>query len=159
MTVDHSHNFINRLIRYGPIIIWLCIISYASTNQFSHDNTSRFIRPFLKWIFSTQPEEFIDNIHHYIRKLAHFSEYAILSFFICRAFYSSYKKFLSNNWIFWSSFCIIIFALLDEYHQSFEESRTSSFTDSLIDIAGGLVVVFIFFMFNKNNSKKQIAVA
>jgi VanZ family protein len=38
---------------------------------------------------------------------------------------------------------IVIFALLDEYHQSFVTTRQASVYDSLIDIAGGLTALII----------------
>jgi VanZ family protein len=35
----------------------------------------------------------------------------------------------------------VVYALLDEYHQSFVPSRTGSVYDSLIDATGGLVAL------------------
>jgi VanZ family protein len=37
----------------------------------------------------------------------------------------------------------VIYALLDEYHQSFVPSRTASIFDSMIDMAGGLTALLI----------------
>jgi len=38
---------------------------------------------------------------------------------------------------------VVAFALADEYHQSFVPTRTGSFYDSLIDIAGGLTALLV----------------
>jgi len=38
---------------------------------------------------------------------------------------------------------IVVYALVDEYHQSFVPSRTASIFDSLIDMAGGLTALLI----------------
>jgi len=38
---------------------------------------------------------------------------------------------------------IVVYALIDEYHQSFVPSRTASIFDSFIDIAGGLTALVI----------------
>jgi VanZ family protein len=44
---------------------------------------------------------------------------------------------------------VVIYALLDEFHQSFVPSRTASIYDSAIDVAGGLTVLLICRQFGK----------
>jgi len=38
---------------------------------------------------------------------------------------------------------VVVYAWIDEYHQSFVPSRTASIFDSLIDMAGGLTALLI----------------
>jgi VanZ family protein len=38
---------------------------------------------------------------------------------------------------------VVVYALADEYHQSFVPSRTASIYDSLIDMIGGLTALLI----------------
>jgi len=45
---------------------------------------------------------------------------------------------------------VVIYGLLDEFHQSFVPSRTASIYDSMIDIAGGLTVLLIFKFFGRS---------
>lgn len=141
-----TSSFLSKLFRYGPILFWFSVISMASTNNFSNENTSHYIKPFLEWLVPDQSEDFIDGIHFSIRKLAHFTEYAILAFFVCIALLSSHKIWLKKYWLIWAIACIVLFALVDEYHQLFEETRMGSIADSLIDSIGGLFTIALFFI-------------
>jgi len=90
------------------------------------------------WLFPNTSPETLATIHFIIRKLAHFTEYAILGVLAARAFRTSPRWFLI------SAVLIIVYALLDEYHQSFVPSRTASVFDSFIDMAGGIsALIFI----------------
>jgi VanZ family protein len=126
------------LSRYLPLVIWLAFISYASSDSFNAGNTSRIIGPLVLWLFPNTSPETMATIHFITRKLAHFTEYAILGFLAARAFRTSPRWFLI------SAVLIVVYALLDEYHQSFVPSRTASIFDSLIDMAGGIsALIFI----------------
>jgi len=126
------------LSRYLPLVIWLAFISYASSDSFNAGNTSRIIGPLVLWLFPNTSPETMTTIHFITRKLAHFTEYAILGFLAARAFRTSPRWFLI------SAVLIVVYALLDEYHQSFVPSRTASIFDSLIDMAGGIsALIFI----------------
>lgn len=82
-------------------------------------------------------------VHMITRKLAHFTEYAILGFLAARAFSTSPRPAIRTRWFLISLALVVTFALLDEYHQSFVPSRTGSPVDSVIDIAGGLTALLI----------------
>ena len=126
------------LSRYLPLVVWLAFIFFASSDNFNAGNTSRIIGPFVLWLFPNTSAETLATIHFITRKLAHFTEYAVLGFLAARAFRSS-----SERWFLISVVLIVVYALLDEYHQSFVPSRTASVFDSLIDIAGGLTALLI----------------
>jgi len=82
-------------------------------------------------------------VHLVTRKLAHFTEYAVLGFLAARAFRTSPRPAISSRWFLISLTMIVVYALADEYHQSFVPTRTGSIYDSLIDIAGGLTALLI----------------
>jgi VanZ family protein len=130
-----------RLWRYGPLMLWMAFISFASTSEFSAINTSRIIAPLLVWLFPGISSERLNLIHFFIRKTAHFSEYAVLGLLTARAFVTSTHTFLRHYWFQTGVLLIASYALLDEYHQSFVPSRTASIYDSLIDMAGGLAAL------------------
>jgi len=81
------------------------------------------------------------TIHFITRKVAHFTEYAILGFLAARAFRTSPRPAISGRWFLISVAVIVVYALIDEYHQSFVPSRTASVFDSFIDMAGGLTAL------------------
>ena len=129
------------LSRYVPLVAWLAFISYASSGSFSAGNTSRIIGPLVLWLFPNTSMETLATIHFVTRKVAHFTEYAILGFLAARAFRSSPRPSIRQRWFLMSAALIVVFALLDEYHQSFVPNRTGTIYDSFIDIAGGLTAL------------------
>jgi VanZ family protein len=129
--------------RYFPLIAWLAFISVASSDSFSAGNTSRIIGPLVLWLFPNTSAETLAVIHLITRKVAHFTEYAILAFLAARAFRTSPRPTLANKWFLASFALVVVYALIDEYHQSFVPSRTGSGYDSFIDIAGGLVMLLV----------------
>jgi len=134
---------VRLLSRYFPLIAWLAFISFASTDEFNAGNTSRIIGPLILWLFPTTSPETLGVIHFITRKIAHFTEYAILGFLAARAFRTSPRPAIHQRWFLICLILIVIYALLDEYHQSFVPSRTASLGDSLIDMAGGLTALLI----------------
>lgn len=130
-----------RVWRYGPLVLWLLFISFASTSGFSAANTSRIFRPLLLWLFPTLSESRLEILHLLTRKMGHFTEYAILGFLAWRAFVTSSNEFIQRHWFQLGSGLVVIYALLDEFHQRFEPTRTGSIYDSGIDVVGGLTVL------------------
>ena len=135
--------------RYLPLIVWLVFIFFASSDNLNAGNTSRIIGPLILWLFPSTSPETLAVVNVIMRKIAHFSEYAILGFLAARAFRTSPHPAINRRW-FWICIALVaVYALLDEYHQSFVPSRTASIFDSLIDIAGGITVL-IFIRFRKD---------
>ena len=128
---------------YLPLIAWLAFISFASSGSFSAGNTSRIIGPLVLWLFPNTSPETLAVIHFTTRKIAHFTEYAILGFLAARAFRTSPRPAIRDRWLLICVTLIVVYALMDEFHQSFVPSRTASIFDSLIDIAGGLTALLI----------------
>lgn len=133
-----------RFWRYAPLFIWIVLISFASTSQFSGFNTSRIVRPLLLWLFPNISDERLMLVHFLVRKSAHFISYAVLGWLAARAFISSSRDFLRQRWFLFALLLVIIRSLLDEYQQTFVPSRSGSLWDCLIDIAGGLASILIF---------------
>lgn len=135
-----------RIIRYAPLVLWIGLVLFLSTGQASMSNTSRFIRPFLEFLFPNASEKTFLVYHGYIRKLAHVTEYAILAFWACRAFSNSSRKFVRRFWFIISFVLVSLIASIDETNQSFLASRTGSITDVAFDASGGLAMIIIFYL-------------
>ncbi|MEP6819516.1 MAG: VanZ family protein [bacterium] len=138
-----------RIWRYGPLVLWILFISFASTEQFAASNTSRMVRPILLWLFPNLSEAKLAAVHFLMRKAGHFTEYAVFGFLVRRAFITSSQAFLQRYWFQLGLLIVVIYALLDEFHQSFVPSRTPSIYDSAIDVAGGLTVLLILKFWGK----------
>ena len=126
-----------RLRRYGPLIAWMAFIFFASTVQFSASNTSRIIRPLLLWLFPEISEPSIQRVHFFVRKTAHFTEYAVLALLAARALRTSGLAALRRSWWLVAFALVAAVSLTDEYHQSFLPSRTGTIYDSYLDMTGG----------------------
>jgi VanZ family protein len=143
-----KHSWRGRIIRYAPLIFWIGVILLASSTAGASKNTSQIIRPLLEWIFSTASPETITTYHNYIRKSAHFTEYAILAFFASRAFWNSSAQILRRFWYVFAFLIVFAVGSIDEYNQSFNVLRTGSFYDTLLDAAGGLTMILMLYLFS-----------
>jgi len=139
--------------RYFPLIAWLAFISFASSDDFNASNTSRIIGPLVLWLFPSTSPETLAVVHFIMRKIAHFTEYAILGFLAARAFRTSPRPAIQQRWFLICAALVVVYALLDEYHQSFVPSRTASIYDSMIDMAGGLTA--LVFIYSRKGAKAQ----
>ena len=148
-----------RLVRYGPLVLWIGVILFASTDGFSAGNTSRIIRPLMLWLFPEITEAQLGTVHLLTRKTAHFVEYAVLAFLARRAFITSMREGLKNHWFALSLMLVVVVAVIDELHQSYVPARTGSIYDSGIDIAGGLTVLLVYWIYRRRRSRVAIAAA
>ena len=151
---QNSSTLSRRLLRYGPLLLWTGVIWFASTGGFSAGNTSRVIRPLLLWLFPDTTEPTLTAVHFYIRKAAHFIEYAILALIARRAFISSSRDSLRDHWFASSLVFVTLVATIDELHQSFVPVRTGSIYDIFIDLAGGLTVLGVCWLYQRRQQAR-----
>ena len=144
-----------RLWRYGPLIFCMAAIFLASTDELSGSKTTLVIEPFLRWFFPHITSQRVELIHFLVRKAGHFSEYAILGFLAARAISTSRHYLFRARWFVASLVLVSLYALLDEYHQSFVPSRTASIYDSMIDVAGGLTALLVVALWKRKRRRKQ----
>ena len=144
-----------RVWRYGPLVLWLIVISIFSTAEFSSVNTSGLIGPLLLWLFPDLSESRLAALHFLIRKAGHLSEYAILALLARRAFVTSSRANIQRRWFEFALLLVTGYGLLDEFHQSFVPSRTASLYDSAIDVAGGLTVLLLFKVYDKRIRRQE----
>ena len=140
---------------YLPLIAWLVFIFFASSDNFNAGNTSRIIGPLILWLFPGASPETLAVVHAITRKIAHITEYAILGFLAARAFRTSPQAAIRRRWFLICIALVVIYALLDEYHQSFVPSRTASIVDSLYDTAGGLTALLIVWKRTATNTHEH----
>jgi VanZ family protein len=147
---------LQRVRRYGPLLLWIVFISFASGNEFSALNTSTIVRPLVLWFFPNISEDRLTAIHFLIRKAAHLTEYGVLAFLASRAFSTSSHAFIRRHLFQLGLLLVVGYSLLDEFHQSFVPSRTASLYDSVIDMAGGVSVLLIFKLYYKRTKNREV---
>lgn len=143
-----------RLWRYGPVLVWVGVIFFASTASLSASNTSRIIRPLVLWLFPDIDEPTLLQVHFFVRKAAHFVEYAVLALLAARAFLTSSRAGLRRRWHLAAFALVAACALLDEFHQSFLAARTGTAYDSLLDMAGGVCALAALGLLRRASRRK-----
>ncbi len=113
-------------------------------------NTSRFVRPILVFLFPSADEPTLLFYHGIVRKLAHFTEYAILGLLAVRAFAVTGRRYL------YALLVVTAVAFADEFGQSFRPTRTASLIDVGIDIAGGITMIAICYLFARTRKSANI---
>ncbi len=97
----------------------------------------------------------IQLFNHYVRKLAHFSEFALLGFLVgiamtaCPLFKHKMLNFI---------FFLVLIPFTDEMLQNFFDGRSPQFTDMLIDASGyifGGLIIYIIILILKDILKKS----
>ena len=145
-------------LRYWfPLLVWLAVIFGASADPQSTEHTSRFLEPFLRWLDPNISAHRIDQVRWCVRKLAHMTEFGLLSWLLWRAL----RKPRRNDSRPWSWVpmltalaIVVLYAATDEFHQRFVPNRTPSIRDVCIDIAGACIaLVLIWFWYARRRSR------
>lgn len=145
-------------------LLWCCLIYWYSSrvaNLSDYDSSSVFdlflklFYPKYRGFSDVEKLMFQDKYIYLFRKLAHFTEYAVLGFFIYPAL--SFLKPKAKQ-IVWSFIYCLLFAMSDEYHQLFVAGREGKITDVAIDFVGAAfgicAILLIFYIVNKIAQKK-----
>lgn len=92
-----------------------------------------------------------DSFHHFIRKLAHFSEYGILGILVMIAIFKAplIENTKLNYVLFW-----IIPPTIDESIQHFIPGRYGAISDVLLDMSGFFCLSLLVYLIHKLNNKK-----
>lgn len=130
---------------WWPALLWSGLIFFASTDTFSSAHTGSVIEPFLRWLIPTLSDDRIDDIHFFIRKCAHFTEYFIFFLLLYRGIRGG-RRGWHWSWAGAAWFVAAAYSALDEIHQSFVASRTASPYDSMLDSTGALFALFALFL-------------
>jgi len=143
-----------RLKYWAPPIIWMSVIFWFSTDLFSGDNTGSLLWKVISFVYPGATQELFDSIHFCVRKAGHLTVYAVLALLLFRAFRSGSRE----RWRHWSALSsllvVFLYALLDEYHQTFTLRRTGSIYDSLIDTSGAVTALVLLWLFRRKSEKR-----
>ena len=116
------------------------------------------IFPYTKGLSEEIKIKMVEHGNPIIRKLAHFSVYALIGVWIM-AFMSTFDMRLYKKWII-SMLVGIVYAASDEFHQSFVPGRGPSIVDVGIDslgvLTGILVVLIIISIYRALKSNKEV---
>lgn len=145
---------VRLFIKYWlPVLLWMVFIFIGSTDLMSAEHTSRFIGPFLRWFAPDITDAAIVSIQFFVRKCAHVMEYAILSALLLRALRQHLLAARSVAFV-----LAALYAVLDEFHQSFVPSRTGSPWDVVTDSIGAILGLVIYVRMTRRTNDLQSAI-
>lgn len=119
-------------------LVWMLLIFYfsAQTAEDSAELSGGIVADLIAFLNITLSE-------HFVRKAAHFSEYAMLGFLTANAvrlnFSGSYPRIAVLICAFYS--------VTDEFHQIFVPGRSCQLSDMLLDTAGSVFGILIIWLF------------
>jgi VanZ family protein len=136
-----------------PVAIAVAVICVESTNTFSAQNTSGWLRPVVERWFGAFSDSRWESFHHYLRKTGHFVGYGTVGFTFLRAWLHTLARRGFSSLLSWrleSSILAIlstaIVASADEFHQTFIPSRTGTPVDVLLDTTGASVLCLLVWL-------------
>ena len=165
MTVDKKGKRIIILTGLAVLVVMAAIFAFSSFNGndsgaqsgfFSNLFAETFVKGF-DGLSATQKAETVAKISRFVRKAAHFTEFAALgaAVFVHVSLTDRAKKGALRVWraaLIALPFSVL-YAASDEVHQLFVAGRAGAFTDVLIDSAGVLsgilLAVLAFRVFKK----------
>lgn len=133
--------------RWIPALAWMSLIFMGSSDVLAANHTSRFVEPFLRWLFTGISQERIEDLHFLIRKGGHVTEYALLALLF---WWALRPLAVERHRVLWWAFTLAtLYAASDEFHQSFVPSRGASFHDVVIDGCGAAAAMGALWYFQK----------
>ncbi len=146
----------SKLFLWCLTIAWMLLIfgfsaqSGSESSGISQKVSEWVVMIFTDTTFSELPIEQQQQIEFVIRKLAHFSEYAVLGVLFVSLVIVHQKP---KAWYGIAAFASLLYAATDEWHQSFTPNRAPALKDVLIDFSGAvtgiLFVIVIQYLFAK----------
>jgi VanZ family protein len=82
-------------------------------------------------------------------------EFAVLTHLIFRILSQTERRYVNWN-LFWSFAFTVMYAISDEYHQSFIAGRTGTYRDVIIDSVGGLVAIWLIYLHWHHEKNKNV---
>lgn len=99
----------------------------------------------LKWLVG---EALAVWIKTYVRKIAHFTLYALLGAFVSATFLNTKIKAPAVKYLMSAGVCLF-YSITDEFHQLFIDGRSGELSDVLIDFCGAVTGILLTALFYK----------
>lgn len=143
------------------VILWMGLIFSFSgqtaevSGKISSSTTAKIIAQIYPGFDSLSPDEqakIIDTTEHFVRKIAHLTEYFILSALL--VFALLFNDFLPINRAILAVLISLVYAATDEIHQLFVSGRACRLSDILIDTSGAAIFAALYLLVVKLFNKK-----
>ena len=147
-------NILRAILIILLIMVFIAIFNFSSqdgekSGTLSREVTNRVTKDIksIQELEENKKEEVLSKIEHIIRKIAHFSIYTLVGILMMSLMSTYNLKQIKRVGI---SFGVgVLYAISDEFHQSFTPDRTPLATDVCIDSCGVLVGIGIIIILLK----------
>jgi VanZ family protein len=151
-----SLTLLERLFRYWiPVGLMLSLMYVFSTDLFSGEQTKRIIEWIMKVFADDVGGPDLGEANFAVRKFAHFFEYAVLAVLLFRAFRAENRRPWQFSWTVYSFLILVVWSLLDEFHQTFTNRRGGSIFDSMLDSSGGLFALLVITLYYRLKARTK----
>lgn len=131
------------------LLIMTFIFGNSMMDATDSNSESRFLTAFvqnvLNWLGFHVP---IGELHHAIRKCAHFTEYALEAFFVAKTLTAFRVR--RQTWLAYALLIGLLTAVIDENIQLYSIGRSGQVTDVLLDFSGTIVGVVMAMLISWN---------
>lgn len=132
----------------------MAIIFSASGDSQSMHRSSRLVEPLLNWLLPHASAQTLGFCILLSRKAAHLTEYAIMAallYKVLRPVHAPHSEDLSINLLLGAKILVLlaVYAMTDEFHQTFIPNRYGCAMDVLIDVCGGCLGLFLLWVWQK----------
>ncbi|WP_152656713.1 VanZ family protein [Oceanobacillus sp. CFH 90083] len=140
-----------KSLSWTAVIFWMVLIFYLShqpaavSNELSSGITEMIVNTLEKLASSFQLN--IGELHHIVRKNAHFFAYFILGVLVLNGLRRS--GVYGKKGVGIALLICILYAITDEVHQLFIPGRSGEITDVLIDSAGASVGMAVYLVISR----------
>jgi VanZ family protein len=139
------------------LLLWMAIIFSASGDAHSMHRSSRLVEPLLQWLLPQASAQTIGFCILLSRKAAHLTEYAVMSallYMVLRPGATPDSQDTSINLLLSARILglLAVYAMTDEFHQTFIPNRYGCALDVVIDVCGGCLGLFLLWMWQKRRT-------
>lgn len=142
---------IDRIVSAVAVVVWMAVIFWFSAQNGQSSGSmsagitqavARFLTPGFDSLSPLAQAEVVEALHLFVRKAAHFSEYAVLGVLTANAL-RTYRLKHGLRFLLPVAVCFL-YAVSDEVHQYFIPQRACRAFDVFIDTCGAVTGVAVF---------------
>ncbi len=143
-----------RLLDWIPAIAWAALIWTFSSHDFAAESTGPLLLPLLRWLLPGASRETLEQLHWLLRKTGHVVEYFVFALLVARGVRGPVSGW-QRQWGGYTLAIVFLYAVLDEWRQSFVPTRTASATDVVLDVAGGAAAIALLWWRARRHSSER----
>ena len=137
---------VKKIISWAAVVLWMGLIFYFSHQPATESaELSRGLTALVLEVVETLvPDLEVDavGLHSFVRKAAHFVTYFVLGVLVINALVQSGSTGYRS--VAWALLVCVLYAISDEFHQTFVPGRSGEVADVLLDSLGSGVGIMVY---------------